>query len=75
MTSNVVPADDGRMTNRRGAFYRQGWTLWVDPYKLFLRPILFRMDAEQAHHLSVWLLRVVPAPVILWLCKHRQVLP
>jgi trehalose-6-phosphate synthase len=58
-----------------GAIYRKGWTIWIDPYKLFMRPIFFRMDPETAHNVTFWFLGWVPARIMLFLCKPRQILP
>jgi hypothetical protein len=59
----------------RRAFYREGWTLWVDPYKLIWRPLMFKLDAETAHHTTMWMLEWIPTWFILLLNKPRQLLP
>jgi hypothetical protein len=52
-------------------FYREGRWLWVNPYKLIWRPIVFasfRKDPEKAHNLALRIL-CLPQP-ITWLLFH-----
>lgn len=36
----------------------------MNPYTDFLRPLLFRLDAERAHHLALALLETTPRPLV-----------
>ncbi len=42
-------------------------------YRLLIRPLIFRLDPERAHHLTLWLLtQLAPAPFLQWLMAGRR---